>query len=60
MEHFCLKRDSEMNHCCLEKDQVLKALAANLYSNYPCLPLPGGGRVVECNVPDQHELCQSQ
>ena len=35
MEYFCLKRDSEMNHCCLEKDQVLKASAANLYSNYP-------------------------
>ena len=35
MEHFCLKRDSDMKHCRLEKDQVLKASAAHLYSNYP-------------------------
>ena len=38
----CLKQSGKISKFCLQQSQVLRASAAHLYRNCPCVP-PGGG-----------------
>ena len=40
----CLKQSSKISKFCLKQSQVLRASAAHLYRNCPCVPPRGGLR----------------